>query len=79
MKFDEEAPEELKGSDGSQKGGLVVKGGLSVKKKSKDSEDNFKKPSVFGLDKLADKKREERKREERDKKERGDRDDKNVS
>ena len=63
MKFDEDAPEELKGSE-STPGGLVVK-----KKKSDDS--SFKKPSLFGLEQRAKEKREE-KRAERDKDRRSD-------
>lgn len=63
MKFDEDAPEELKGSESSA-GGLVVK-----KKKTDDS--SFKKPSLFGLEQRAKEKREE-KRAERDKESRSD-------
>ena len=65
MKFDEEAPEELKGQEINRAaGGLVVK-----KKKDKPVETEnveFKKPSssMFGLQALAKEKREEKKKQE---------------
>ena len=54
MGFDEDSAEILKTPEQS-------KGGLVVKKRKTD--DGFKKPSAFGLEKLAEQKRKERERE----------------
>mgnify|MGYP000059998239 CR=1 FL=1 len=67
MKFDEEAPEELKGSDGGAKGGLVVKRKPTSSDKPAGS---FKKPSLFGLEVRAKEKREEKRQKEQEERER---------
>ena len=58
MAVDHEPVDRLEGTSGG-KGGLVVK----KKTKSDDQKDNFKKPSIYGLEKRAKEKREERSRE----------------
>lgn len=60
MGTENEPSERLEGSDGSQRGGLVIK----KKPKKDDSGDGgFKKPSIYGLEKRAKEKREEQRRE----------------
>ena len=58
MAVDNEPSDRLEGTSGG-KGGLVVK----KKPKSDEQKDNFKKPSIYGLEKRAKEKREERSRE----------------
>ena len=60
MGTENEPSDRLEGSDGSQRGGLVIK----KKPKKDDSGDGgFKKPSIYGLEKRAKEKREEQRRE----------------
>lgn len=62
MGTENEPSERLEGSDGSQRGGLVIK--KKAKKSGDDSGDSgFKKPSIYGLEKRAKEKREEQRRE----------------
>ena len=62
MGTENEPSERLEGTDGSQRGGLVIK--KKPKKSGDDSGDSgFKKPSIYGLEKRAKEKREEQRRE----------------
>lgn len=59
--IEDECIDRLPGTTGREPGGLVIK-----KKSSDAKDDGFKKPSIFGLDKLAKAKREENARQRRD-------------